>query len=218
MKKALIGMAAGAMALGASVVPASAGVYGIDNLWDGIADNDCNAEVVDDTEDIFEALILTGGWAQRLDTDGNGDPRYTVFQPLDSILVGLLDALGLEVSDLNSQPAVVQSLLADHIANGSFEPQELEDQDLTRITMRSGYQATVFGAYVDGLPAPRVWNSNVFIAGSLIVDGDQYDNGMLYCIAGIINSTPQVPHEGLNSQDTPNDGTPGGTNSLPDTL
>jgi hypothetical protein len=35
---------------------------------------------------------------------------------------------------------------------------------------------------------------------------------------GVIDSTPQETHEGLNSQDTPNDGTPGGTNSLPDTL
>ncbi len=227
MKKALIGMAVGAMALGASVVPASAGYFNVDNLWDGIAGTDggntdtesddafCN----DDQNDIFEALILTGGWAKRLDSDGNNKPRYTVFQPDDDVLDGVLDALGLSIADLNDQPAAVQALLADHIANGSFDQNELEDTDLTRITMRSGFQASVFGEldYAGGA-APRIIYTNVYIQGSLIRAGRQFDNGWLYCITGIINSTPQVPHEGLNSQDTPNDGTPGGTNSLPDTL
>ena len=237
MKKAIIGMAVGAMALGASVVPVSAGYLGESDdltLWDGIAGTDggstdapqgpealCN----DGQDDIFEALVLTGGWAERLDTDGNGKPRYTVFQPYDVILNGLLGALGLEVSDLNSQPAVVQGLLADHIANGSFDENELEDADLTRITMRSGFVATLSnseydipGALLAGTFGERSIYDNVYIEGSKIQDGDQYSNGWLYCIAGIIDSTPQVSHEGLNSEDTPNDGTPGGTNSLPDTL
>jgi hypothetical protein len=217
MKKALIGMAAGAMALGASVVPVSAGYTNTDNLWDGISGIDGGAGYCDDSsDDIFEALILTGGWAQRLDTDGNGDPRYTVFQPYDAVLSALLDALGLEVSDLNSQPATVQAILADHIANGSFDYDELEDTDLTRITMRSGYVATVMGT---SDPVSRSVGSDVYIAGAFIADYAQFGNGWLYCIAGIIDSTPQVPHEGLNSQDTPQDGTPGGTNTLlPDTL
>jgi hypothetical protein len=211
------------MALGASVVPASAG-YGEDNLWDGIAGTDGgntdtendNAFCNDDQDDIFEALILTGGWAKRLDTDGNNKPRYTVFQPDDDVLDGILDAFGLSIADLNDQPATVQALLADHIANGSFDPNELEDTDLTRITMRSGFVATIYGLdEVQG--GPRAL-PNIFIQGARIMTGAQYDNGWLYCLAGWINSRPQVAHEGLNSQDTPNDGTPGGTNSLPDTL
>ena len=237
MKKAIIGMAVGAMALGASVVPVSAGYLGESDdltLWDGIAGTDggstdapqgpealCN----DGQDDIFEALVLTGGWASRLDTDGNGKPRYTVFQPYDVILNGLLGALGLEISDLNSQPAVVQGVLADHIANGSFDENELEDADLTRITMRSGFVATLSnseydipGALLAGTFGERSIYDNVYIEGSKIQNGSPYSNGWLYCIAGIIDSTPQVSHEGLNSEDTPNDGTPGGTNSLPDTL
>jgi hypothetical protein len=231
MKKVLIGMAAGAMALGASVVPASAG-YGTDNLWDGIAgtkseDSDntsgdafCN----DDQADIFEALVLTGGWASRLDTDGNGKPRYTVFQPYDAILDLVLGAFELEISDLNDQPATVQAILADHIANGSFDENELEDKDLTSITMRSGYVATIstaggnLASVASGGSGIRDIYDNVYIAGALIEEGNQYDNGWLYCIAGWINSEAQVAHEGLNSQDTPQDGTPGGTNTLPDTL
>ena len=215
MKKVLIGMAAGAMALGASVVPASAGYDG-ENLWDEV-----QAGCALDADDIFEQLVLTGGWADRLDTDGNGDPRYTVFQPYNAVLEGLLDDLDLESSDLNSQPAVVAALLADHIANGSFSDEELEDPDLTRITMRSGYQAVILGASADVGIAPRdiqTLTSNVYIAGAKILEPTQADNGWHYCIAGAIDSTPQVAHEGLNSQDTPNDGTPGGTNTLPDTL
>jgi hypothetical protein len=243
MKKAIIGMAVGAMALGASVVPVSAGDNGYfdaDNLWDGIAGTDGGSTdgegfCDDDQQDIFEALILTGGWASRLDTDGNGKPRYTVFQPYDIILNGLLGGLGLEISDLNSQPAVVQGILADHIANGSFSPSELEDADLTRITMRSGFVARIWGSnydvpgaiYPEPISPPAIAStygernideSNVYIEEAKIQEYDQYDNGWLYCIGGVIDSTPQVSHEGLNSEDTPNDGTPGGTNSLPDTL
>lgn len=214
MKKVLIGMAAGAMALGASVVPVSAG-YGGENLWDGISESYCDQSNTDG--DIFEALVLTAGWAERLDTDGNGDPRYTVFQPLEGILAGLLEALGLEVSDLNSQPSVVSAILADHIANGSFSEAELEDTDLKRITMRSGFVAPIVGAG-DSSGGPRTYGSSLSIATAPFLVGFQLGNGWLHCIAGFIDSTPLVPHEGLNSQDTPQDGTPGGTNSLPDTL
>jgi hypothetical protein len=222
MKKALIGMAAGAMALGASVVPASAGVYGVDNLWDGIADGFCNAGD-SDSADIFEALVLTGGWAERLDTDGNGKPRYTIFEPQNEVLAITLSIMELEVSDLNSQPATVQAILADHIANGSFSEDELEDGDLKSITMRSGYVARLWTAepldLVDQSNMARVIYSNLYIDEAYIQAGDQFDNGWLYCIDGYISATPVVPHEGLNSQDTPQDGTPGGSNSLlPDTL
>jgi hypothetical protein len=226
MKKALIGMAAGAMALGASVVPASAGFYSPGyNLWDAINDGTCNLPAAPaypaPNEEVFEQLVLTSGWAERFDTDGNGDARYTVFAPIDGVLEGLLEnVLELEVSELNSQPALVASLLADHIANGSFDENELEDSDLTRITMRSGFVATVFGTGdpIGGTRTVGGAGSNVFVGGSLILGGSQVNNGWLYCLGGVINSTPQVAHEGLNSQDTPNDGTPGGTNSLPDTL
>jgi hypothetical protein len=189
----------------------------VDNLWDEVQEA-CVADTPSgsDADQIFEQLILTGGWANRLDTDGNGEARYTVFQPVNSILDAVLDDMGLEVSDLNDQAAVVQAILADHIANGSFDPNELEDKDLTRITMRSGYQAKITSP-VDYTLTARVY-TNVYVDGAQILEGEQADNGWHYCIIGLIDSTPQVPHEGLNSEDTPNDGTPGGTNSLPDTL
>jgi hypothetical protein len=164
------------------------------NLWIGISGGDGGAGFCDDDspDDIFEALILTGGWAKRLDTDGDGKPRYTVFQPYDQVLSGLLDALGLEVSDLNSQPAVVASILADHISNGSFDEVELQDSDLTRITMRSGYAATVSSPQDGSGLESRVIYDNVYINGAFIQAGSEYANGWLYCIQGIIDSTPAV--------------------------
>jgi len=220
MKKVLIGMAAGAMALGASVVPVSAGAVSDNNLWD-LVQSECAPTTGPlagtGTGNIFEQLVLIGGWGERFDTDGNGDPSYTVFQPYESVLEAVLDDMDIEVSDLNSQPAIVQGLLADHIANGSFDPDELEDSDLTRITMRSGYVATVADPTNDITGSARAL-ATIYIAGASIFDDADANNGYHYCIIGLIDSTPQVPTEGLNAQDTPNDGTPGGTNSLPDTL
>lgn len=209
MKKVLIGIAAGAIALGASIVPASAG-YGTGNLWDAV-----QGGCAGDSNDVFEQLVLIGGWAERLDTDGNGTPRYTVFQPTGGVLATLLDDLNLEVSDLAAQPAIVGSILADHIAAGSFSENELEDTDLTRITMKSGYVATVFGT---GDPATRTVPGDVFISGAAIVSSGQFDNGWHYCIAGIIDSTSQVPTTGLGA--TPGTAAPApvASEGLPDTL
>lgn len=209
MKKVLIGIAAGAIALGASIVPASAG-YGTGNLWDAV-----QGGCAGDSNDVFEQLVLIGGWAERLDTDGNGKPRYTVFQPTGDVLAALLDDLNLEVSDLAAQPAVVQALLSDHIAAGSFSANELEDTDLTRITMKSGYLATVFGA---GDPVARLVPGDVYVGGTLIVGAGQFDNGWHYCVAGIIDSTSQVPTTGLGA--TPGTAAPApvASEGLPDTL
>jgi hypothetical protein len=196
------GLSICALVAGALLVVASTNDAGVaapqgiapiaDSLWVGISGGDGGAGFCDDSsDDIFEALILTGGWASRLDTDGNGDPSYTVFQPYDQVLSDLLDALGLEVGDLNSQPAVVASILADHIANGAFDEVELEDADLTRITMRSGYVATFSSAPSESLN--RVMYDNVYINGAFIQAGSEYANGWLYCIQGIIDSTPVFP-------------------------
>ena len=217
MKKALIGMAVGAVALGASVVPAAAGSMNEDyNIWDGIEDDWCGAMLPDDGLELFESLVLIGGWGERLDTAGNGKPSYTVFAPFDTVIDNVLDALGTSIADLSSTPAVVAAILADHIANGSFEEDELENPNLTRIIMRSGYVATISTSDVD--PTDRDIYSDVYVAGQLISDGYLFENGSLYCIIGFIDTTPQVPTEGLNALDTPKDGTPGGTNSLPNTL
>ena len=218
MKKALIGMAAGAMALGASVVPAAAGgMYDGYTIMDGIEDDWCGTPApIDDDLELFESLVLIGGWGERLDTAGNGKPSYTVFAPYDYVVDNVLDALGTSIADLSSTPAVVAAILADHIANGSFEEDELENPNLTRIIMRSGYVATVSTSDLD--PNSRSIYYDIYIAGQFIEDGYLLENGSLYCIFGFIDSTPQVPTEGLNALDTPKDGTPGGTNSLPNTL
>ena len=209
MKKILIGMVAGALALGASVVPASAG-SGAGNLWDAV-----QVGCVGDTNDIFEQLVLVGSWADRLDTDGNGKPRYTVFQPTGSVLADLLDDLDMEVSDLAGEPALAAALLNDHIAAGSFSENELEDTDLTRITMKSGFVATVFGT---GDPAGRTVPGDVYVAGALIASSGQFDNGWHYCISGIIDSESQVPTNGVDVGSAPAAANAATEDGLPDTL
>lgn len=191
MKKTLIGMIAGAVAVGASVIPASAGYGNAGTIWDGVNAGACN----DGGADVFEQIVLIGGWATALDTDGNGKPYYTVFAPYDSVLSAVLDDLNLEVSDLSANVAIAKSILADHIANGSFDSDELENTNLTRITMKSGFVATVFGT---GDPVSRTVPGDVYIAGAFISTGARFSNGWLYCLSGFIDSTPQVPTNGVN--------------------
>jgi len=198
MKKILLGMAAGAMALGAVAMPASAGTPS-DSIWDLVDDG---------TNDTLSDLVLIAGMATMLDACGNGKPNYTFFGPVEDIFlatdIGLFDVLGTSLSELQSAPAVVRGILNDHLVNGSFSPEQLETDELTTLTARSGFTL-------------RNEEGNS-INDQTIFDAEQACNGYLYYLGGFIDSTPQVPTEGLNSLDTPNDGTPGGTNSLPDTL
>jgi hypothetical protein len=198
MKKILLGMAAGAMALGAVAVPASAGTPG-DSIWDLVDDG---------SNDVLSDLVLIAGMATMLDACGNGKPNYTFFGPIEIVFTtpdtGLFDVLGTSLSKLQSAPAVVRGILNDHLVNGSFSSEQLATDELTTLTARSGF--TLRNEEGD------------FINDQAIITDEQACNGYLYDLGGFIDSTPQVPTEGLNSLDTPNDGTPGGTNSLPDTL
>ena len=208
MKKSIIGLVAGAVAIGASVVPASAG-YADSTIWEGITAGVCS----DNSEKAFEQIVLIGGWAGSLDTDGNGKPNYTVFAPLESVLALVLDDMNLEVSDIAGNPAIAKAILNDHIAGGSFDQNELEDTDLTRITMKSGFVATVFGS---GDPVGRTVPGDVYVAGALITSASDLANGWLYCIAGFVDATPQVPTNGVDTGSAP---APATTESaLPDTL
>lgn len=212
MKKTLIGLVAGATAIGASVIPASAGYIGDATIWDGITAGTCN----DGGADVFEQVVLIGGLATSLDTDGNGKPYYTVFAPYDSVLSAVLDDLNLEVSDLSVNVAVARAILNDHIAGGSFDQNELEDTDLTRITMKSGFVATVFGT---NDPSSRTVPGDVFIGGAYIASGARFDNGWLYCLNGFIDSSSQVPTNGVDVGAAPAPATTAPAESgLPDTL
>ena len=211
MKKALIGMLAGAAAVGASVIPASAG-YADSTVWEGIDAGLCS----DDGGKLFEQIVLVAGLAGALDTDGNGKPNYTVFAPLESVLAEVLDDLNLEISDISANPAIARTIVNDHIVRGSFDQNELEDTDLTRITMQSGFVATVFGS---NDPLSRSVPGDVYIAGGLIVSGTDLANGWLYCIAGFVDPTPQVPTNGVDASGNPAPATPASAASgLPDTL
>lgn len=211
MKKTIIGMVTGAVAMGASIIPASAGYIGDATIWDGINAGACN----DGGADVFEQVVLIGGWATALDTDGNGKPYYTVFAPIDSVLAAVLDDMNLEVSDLSANVAIAKAILNDHIAGGSFDSNELEDTDLTRITMKSGFVATVFGA---NDPVSRTVPGDVYVGGAYIVSGARFDNGWLYCLNGFIDATPQVPTNGVDVGTTTAPAKAAASSELPNTL
>jgi len=210
MKKILIGMLAGAAAVGASVIPVSAG-YGDSTVWEGIDAGLCS----DDGGKLFEQIVLIAGATGALDTDGNGKPNYTVFAPIESVLAGVLDDLNLEISDISGNPAIAKAIVNDHVARGSFDQNELEDTDLTRITMLSGYVATVFGS---SDPVSRSVPGDVYVAGALIVSGENLANGWLYCINGFIDVTPQVPTNGVDVGGAPAAANAVAKDGLPDTL
>lgn len=210
MKKTLIGMLAGAAVIGVSVVPASAG-YTDSTVWEGIDAGLCS----DDGGELFEQIVLIAGVAGVLDTDGNGKPNYTAFAPLESVLAGVLDELNLEISDVAGNPAIAKAIVNDHVVRGSFDQNELEDTDLTRITMLSGFVATVSGS---ADPVSRLVPGDVSIAGALIVSGADMANGWLYCIAGFIDVTPQVPTNGVDVGSAPAVANAATEDGLPDTL
>lgn len=178
-------------------------------IWDGIEDDWCQDPANGSWPRLksFETLVLMGDWGNRLFATGNGLPQYTVFAPALELYGGvdhLLEGIGTSLREIAGSPAIVAAILADHIANGSFSQSELANPNLTSITMLSGYVAT--------------WDAVDFkIAGQPVVDGAGFGNGWLYCIYGFIDSTPQIPTESLNALDTPKNGTPGGSNSLPNT-
>ena len=192
-------MAAGAMVLGAGVAPAFAGANENEDLDESIWWH------IDDTSTTLADLVLIAGMATQLDACGNGKPFYTLFAPVDEVLDGvILPALDVTIADLQSAPATVKAILNDHLVNGSFSPWQLEQAEITTLTARSGFTLRN--------------EEGSTINDQTITGSEQACNGFIYFIAGFIDSTPQVPTEGLNSLDTPNDGTPGGSNSLPDTL
>lgn len=210
MNKMIVGAVVGACALGTAIVPASAG-YTDSTLWEGIDAGLCS----DNGGKLFEQIVLVAGFAGALDTDGNGKPNYTVFAPLESVLAEVLDGMNLEISDIAGNPSIAQAIVSDHSTRGSFDQNELEDTDLTRITMRSGFVATVFGS---GDPAGRTVPGNVYVAGALIVSAHDLSNGWLYCIAGFVDATPQVPTTGVDVGGAPAPATATTGSVLPNTL
>ena len=192
MKKLIIALAA-STALIAS--PALAGSLG--SAWDAI----------DATEGTGEQLVLGSGLAGTLDVCGNGKPQYTVFMPTDAVLDAFLDDQNLTVPGILANPNAVANLLNDHIASGSYAPDQLLLPSITRIISRTGYIIT-----------KSLINDGIYVNGNLITGWEQTCNGFVYWIDGIIDSTPQVPTSGVNPLTTVPATTGSTESALPDTL
>jgi uncharacterized surface protein with fasciclin (FAS1) repeats len=199
MKKS-IAIALACVALTAS--PALAG-YSSPSAW----------EVIDGSTTTAKQLVLIGGLADELDACGNGKPFYTVFMPTDEALDALLDEEGTSVAELSSTPAVVTGLLNDHISRGSVSPAELENSSVTVLISASGFRLT---KTVTDQVDPQVEEGEVYIAGLQIVGYEQVCNGVVYWLAGVVDSRTQVPTTGVNTATTVPEVTT--ESGLPDTL
>ena len=227
MKKVLIGLAAGAMALGASVVPASAGYQDFDDdIMTGLEDDGPFGDFID--------LVEVSGYDEKFDVpDGeedycsNGDAQYTVFAPLDSgFVVSWVEIfetlLGKTWVQILATPGIAKAVVDDHVVNNSITAATLENPTTAVIVARSGYKIAITASGsprnvpVDTGYSPV--NPNVSADGRVILNALQKCNGWIYAIPAPFSTSPKAVTEGTGPQDSPDDGTPGGTNTLPNTL
>ena len=199
MKKTLIGI--GAVAL-LTASPAVAG-YSSDSAWD----------VVNNSTTTGKQLVLISGLADELDTCGNGKPFYTVFMPVDVALDSYIDENDTTVAKLAGNPTKVTALLNDHLGKGSVSPAELENPSVTVLVTKSGFRLT---KTVTDTADPQVEEGEVYIAGLQVLGYEQVCNGWVYWLAGVVDSTPQVPTVGVDTS-TPPASTPV-ESALPNTL
>lgn len=232
MRTLLIGAAAGILALGASAMPASADLD--DDLYSVIDDGLIGVG----TFEYFQQLVDVAGYDTQFDVPdnvilgdlcSNGGAMYTVFAPLDNmgIWVGALeDLLDKTWAQILATPGLPALIVNDHVINNSVSIAEMENPTLQQLVARSGFLISVTSptgatrvVLNDASSVPELaGGGNVSAAGRSVYWGEQACNGHLYAIGQPFSSTKKVTTEGLGPEDSPKDGTPGGTNSLPNTL
>lgn len=234
MKKILLGMSVGAMLFAG---PASTAVAG-----GGPPASILNLDIYDFLDDAgefenFLDLLDVAGYDELLevpDNDvlgslcSNGGPMFTVFAPIDLDGKGspqgvwreaLEDLLDKSWAQILATPGLAKAIVDDHIVNNSVSIAEMQNPTLQQLVARSGFLISITSPtgetrYVndeDGYP-------NVSAAGRSIIGATQLCNGHVYGILQPFSSTKKVTTEGLGPEDSPKDGTPGGTSSLPNTL
>lgn len=192
MKKTLIGLASCiALAAAPSVAGALGGVISAptDSSWDAISGGTTTGR----------QLVLLAGFADELDTCGNGKPFYTVFMPTEDNWVALFADLEIDITDLAANPSVAVALLNDHIVNGSFSPEQLALSK--RLVTRSGYVLSVqnIDTVYSSIP---VSVDDYYVSGNQVVSAQASCNGWVYWINGVIDSANSVPSTGMNTATT----------------
>ncbi len=221
MKKVLFGIAAGAMALGATVIPASAGAGGgpvnlpydtdFGSMWD----------VIDARDGYGEQLVLMAGLSNTLDQCGNGETLYTLFLPLESVLeVVVDDVLDTTIADLAETPAVVKAILSDHLVAGAVDPELLTSTDagIKKLIAVSGYVInirmlnTITDLYAAALYGQ--WWEDWYANGQQLVGATLACNGWVYDMFGMFQAENYAETFGTNN----NPPTGSAVSELPDTL
>jgi len=217
MKKLLIGLAAGALAVTATTAPVSAG---------NTQTTESSYEVLAAQSLISELLIDASGLDGALDTCGNGKPQYTVFFPSSDLwFEKLLEAADLTLGQALAQPALVKTVLLYHVVSQSIAPQQLADAQNSVFNSMGGLQlvkTTQFGDFADIDPTSGVTIAPTslyyYINGYLLSDvqsdinygvdgitgfdhygGTQTCNGFIYAIDGILAPVSAVATTGLTS-------------------
>lgn len=162
-------------------------------------------------------LVLVGGLADEMDACGNGKPFYSVFMPIDAALDAFLEDGDTSVAELAANPAAVTALLNDHYARGAVSPEQLENSAVKVLIAASGFRLT---KTVTDQVDPQVEEGEIYIAGIQIVGFEQVCNGVVYWLAGVIDSGDAVPTKGTDTATPPATQAPAQTTSseLPNTL
>ncbi len=223
MKKLLIGLAAGAIALGASVIPASAG-NGPIGSYNGPLPYDSTPgsmwDYIDARNGYGEQLVLMAGLSNTLDVCGNGKTLYTLFLPLESVLTLAVDEVfDTTIADLAESPAVVKALLSDHLVAGAVDPGLLTSQDggVKKLVAVSGYVINIRMLNTITYPVygsiTQFW-SDWYANGQQLINATVTCNGWIYDMFGVFQ--PEDYAETFGTNNLPPTGS--AVSELPDTL
>ncbi len=204
MKKVLIGLAAGALAVTAMNAPVSAGVP-TDSVYDILVAQGSTSELLIDASGLGADLSDCGNTGNN-----NGLPNYTVFYPAsDAIFGSVLTALDLTLGELAAQPALVKAALLNHVVKADISPSQLEDNSNSKFTTMGGLVLTK--TWVDGDQDGDVdfngtageMNINGYpvVASGGSVYGQEACNGWVYLIVGFL-----APSSADTTQGTTTDG------------
>ncbi|MGA0878356.1 MAG: fasciclin domain-containing protein [Ilumatobacteraceae bacterium] len=204
MKKLLIGLAAGALAVtatgAAQVSAAPPTVYEI--LTGSVGSS--YAELLIDSSGLDAALDDCGNTGNN-----NGLPNYTVFFPAaDAVFEAVLDELGLSLGQVLAQPALVKTVLLYHVVKQDITPEQLVDNSNTKFNTMGGL-TLIKTAQPAGPPNTNFYLINgysvVGVAGDtdgyLLSDGgaQQACNGWVYLIAGFLAPNSAIATVGLTA-------------------
>jgi hypothetical protein len=199
MKKIIIGIAASAMALGASLGAVNAaGPYALPHdsttgsMWD----------YIDAGNGLTEQLVLVAGLANTLDQCGNGKTLYTLFLPVEDVLAALLEEADMTVADFAQNPAAVRSLLNDHLVVGAVDPALLTSvpSGIKKLIAASGFVINIRDLNTVMYDAD-VW-TDWYANGNQLLGAVATCNGWLYPMFGFFDTTNYSPTNGSNTGTT----------------